>query len=133
MNEVKIEGESSPPHSPSALGPTMMKKLLISGVKSLVAFAGVLLLLTLITLNAALSRYHVIVKKSSRSYNVSQPSKVPIDLTQFEVNNFGPNDNVLVKKDRQKNKTRLKTILMWNDAYGMRQYDIGWGREPYFK
>ena len=27
----------------------------------------------------------------------------------------------------------LKTILMWNDAYGVRDYDIGHGREPFYK
>jgi hypothetical protein len=28
---------------------------------------------------------------------------------------------------------KLKTILMWNDAYGVRTYDIGHGREPFYK
>jgi hypothetical protein len=28
---------------------------------------------------------------------------------------------------------KLKTILMWNDAYGVRTYDIGFGREQFYK
>ena len=51
-------------------------------------------------------------------------------------NNWGENVHLLVKKDRQKDaasNASLKTILMWNDAYGVRQYDIGHGREPFFR
>ena len=41
----------------------------------------------------------------------------------------------MVKEDRDKDvpKDQLKTILMWNDAYGVREYDIGHGREPFYK
>jgi hypothetical protein len=55
----------------------------------------------------------------------------PLDL--YEINNYGTNDNLLLRKNRQKGDRDLKTILMWNDAYGVRTYDIGWGREPFYK
>eukprot|EP00095_Tigriopus_kingsejongensis_P005710 snap_masked-scaffold459_size165548-processed-gene-0.8 protein:Tk05710 transcript:snap_masked-scaffold459_size165548-processed-gene-0.8-mRNA-1 annotation:"hypothetical protein DAPPUDRAFT_41601" len=51
----------------------------------------------------------------------------------YEVNHFGDNDNLRVLTNRQRNETRLKTILMWNDAYGVREYDIGHGREPFYR
>ena len=53
----------------------------------------------------------------------------------YEVNNWGENDNLLVLQDRQRDakESELKTILMWNDAYGVREYDIGHGREPFYK
>lgn len=53
----------------------------------------------------------------------------------FEVNDYFQNDGLLVRKDRDRNvpDSELKTILMWNDAYGSRTYDIGHGREPFYK
>lgn len=53
----------------------------------------------------------------------------------YHVNNFGPNDNLKVLKDRQRDvhPSELKTILMWNDAYGVREYDIGHGRQPFYQ
>ena len=53
----------------------------------------------------------------------------------YEVNNYGPNDNLLVRRDRDRDvpESELKTILMWNDAYGVRTYDIGHGREPFYR
>ena len=53
----------------------------------------------------------------------------------YEVNNWGDNTNVLVKKDRHRDapESEMKYILMWNDAYGVREYDIGHGREPFYK
>ena len=57
------------------------------------------------------------------------------DSEVYEVNNYGPNDNLLVRRDRDRDvpESELKTILMWNDAYGVRTYDIGHGREPFYK
>ncbi len=51
-------------------------------------------------------------------------------------NNWGDNVHKPVKLDRQTDaasNASLKTILMWNNAYGVRTYDIGHGREPFFK
>ena len=57
------------------------------------------------------------------------------DSEVYEVNNYGPNDNLLVRRDRARDvpESELKTILMWNDAYGVRTYDIGHGREPFYR
>ena len=57
------------------------------------------------------------------------------DSEVYEVNNYGPNDNLLVRRDRDRDvpESELKTILMWNDAYGVRTYDIGHGREPFYR
>ncbi len=59
--------------------------------------------------------------------------KALVERPGYQVNNWGDNHNLLVREDRQKNASELKTILMWNDAYGVRKYDIGHGREPFFK
>lgn len=55
--------------------------------------------------------------------------------TTVEVNNYGTRHNLLVQSDRFENvpENELKTILFWNDAYGVREYDIGFGREPFFR
>jgi len=39
-----------------------------------------------------------------------------------------------VVKDRQRNasKNELKYILFWNEAYGSKEYDLGFGREPFY-
>ncbi len=67
---------------------------------------------------------------------------VPADQPLKEVpdgymeNNWGDNVHLLVKENRQTDEasnSSLKTILMWNNAYGSRRYDIGHGREPFFK
>ena len=58
---------------------------------------------------------------------------IPNNNDDYEINNLGPNRNVVIRKDRDKEATELKTILMWNDAYGVREYDIGHGREPFYK
>jgi len=51
-----------------------------------------------------------------------------------EENNFGPNVGLQVVKDRQRNasKNELKYILFWNEAYGSKEYDLGFGREPFY-
>jgi hypothetical protein len=56
-------------------------------------------------------------------------------FADVEYNNFGDNDNVALARARHadEGEEQLKTILMWNDAYGVRKYDIGWGREPFIK
>lgn len=53
----------------------------------------------------------------------------------FEINNFGTNVNLLVNKTRYRTvpKTELKNILFWNDAYGVRTYDVGFGREHFYE
>ena len=65
------------------------------------------------------------------------PAEVLVDPSQdgFEVNNWGPNVNLILNKTRyiDVKEDKLKKILMWNDAYGVRTYDIGLGREPFYK
>ena len=52
----------------------------------------------------------------------------------FEINNYGSNVNVLVNKTRYRDvpKSKLKNILFWNDAYGVRTYDVGFGQEHFY-
>ena len=46
------------------------------------------------------------------------------DPEKYEVNNYFENDNLVILRDRQRDvpQENLKTILMWNDAYGVRTY-----------
>lgn len=57
------------------------------------------------------------------------------DNEEFEVNNFGPNHNLLVNKTRYRDvpKSKLKNILFWNDAYEVRTYDVGFGQEHFYE
>ena len=52
----------------------------------------------------------------------------------FDINNFGENSNLLVNKTRYRDvpKTKWKNILFWNDAYGVRTYDVGFGNEHFY-
>ena len=53
---------------------------------------------------------------------------------EFEINNFGPNVDLKVPKNRFRDtkESELKNILFWNDAYGSRVYDVGFGREHFY-
>ena len=53
----------------------------------------------------------------------------------FVENDFGENDKLCVNSTRHRNtpNNKLKTILMWNLAYGTKEYDIGFGQEPFYK
>ena len=53
----------------------------------------------------------------------------------YVINDYGPNDKLIMKRDRYNDTpvSELKTILFWNDAYGNRDYDIGHGREPFYR
>ena len=50
------------------------------------------------------------------------------------LNNYGDHINMKVDKNRQKNasESELKYILFWNEAYGTKEYDIGFGRQPFY-
>ena len=50
------------------------------------------------------------------------------------INNFGDNIDLILTKDRQRDSEEkdLKYILHWNEAYGGKEYDIGFGREPFY-
>ena len=50
------------------------------------------------------------------------------------LNNFGSNLNLPVNKTRFREvpNTELKNILFWNDAYGVRKYDVGDGQEHFY-
>ena len=52
----------------------------------------------------------------------------------LEVNNYGSNVNLVVNKSRYRDvpKSKLKNILFWNDAYGVRTYDVGFGQEHFY-
>lgn len=62
-------------------------------------------------------------------------NKAAFNGEDVEVNNWGENEGLILKKNRQREvpQSELKTILMWNDAYGVREYDIGHGREPFYE
>ena len=53
----------------------------------------------------------------------------------YEVNDYGGNDRLCVSSSRYNDTSqdKLKTILMWNLAYGTKEYGIGFGREPFYK
>jgi len=67
-----------------------------------------------------------------------QGRKIDIDYPvldeNLQINNFGPNVGLAVAKDRQKNASDddLKYILFWNEAYGTKEYDLGFGRQPFY-
>ena len=50
------------------------------------------------------------------------------------INNFGDNINKKISPSRQRNasESELKYILFWNEAYGSKEYDLGFGREPFY-
>ena len=50
------------------------------------------------------------------------------------INNFGDNINLEISARRQRdaNQSELKYILFWNEAYGSKEYDLGFGREPFY-
>ena len=50
------------------------------------------------------------------------------------VNNFGNNIDLVVAKERQRgaSEDELKHILFWNEAYGSKEYDLGFGRQPFY-
>ena len=50
------------------------------------------------------------------------------------INNFGDNINKKISASRQRNasQSELKYILFWNEAYGSKEYDLGFGREPFY-
>ena len=52
----------------------------------------------------------------------------------FDINDYGQNSNLMVNKTRYRNvpKSKLKNILFWNDAYGVRTYDVGFGNEHFY-
>ena len=52
----------------------------------------------------------------------------------FDINNYGENLNLMVNKTRFKDvpKTKWKNILFWNDAYGVRTYDVGFGNGHFY-
>ena len=56
-------------------------------------------------------------------------------LKGYEINDYGGNDNLCVSTSRYNDTSieKLKTILMWNLAYGTKEYGIGFGREPFYK
>ena len=52
----------------------------------------------------------------------------------FDINNYGENLDLMVNKTRFKDvpKTKWKNILFWNDAYGVRTYDVGFGNGHFY-
>ena len=57
-----------------------------------------------------------------------------VDDKNIQLNNFGDHINLRVDKTRQKNanESELKYILFWNEAYGSKEYDLGFGRQPFY-
>jgi len=51
-----------------------------------------------------------------------------------ETNDFGKNIGLRLDPLRQKNSTdsEIKYILFWNEAYGSKEYDLGFGRQPFY-
>jgi len=75
---------------------------------------------------------NVIHKDISNNFN-----KLVNDISNdsnMKFNNFGSNMNVSMAVDRQVNasEAEMKYILFWNEAYGTKEYDFGFGREPFY-
>ena len=53
----------------------------------------------------------------------------------YNMNDFGGNDKLCVDVSRYNSTSpeKLKTILMWNLAYGTKDYGLGFGRDPFYK
>ena len=52
----------------------------------------------------------------------------------FDNNSYGLNLNLMVSKTRYRDvpRSKWKNILFWNDAYGVRTYDVGFGNEHFY-
>ena len=52
----------------------------------------------------------------------------------FDNNSYGMNLNLMVNKTRYRDvpRSKWKNILFWNDAYGVRTYDVGFGNEHFY-
>ena len=87
-------------------------------------FISIFLYVTLV------SKSDSVLNKISQ-YRISEGSCPP----GFEQNDFGNNHKLCVNASRYKDtyRTKLKNILMWNLAYGTKEYDIGFGQEPFYK
>ncbi len=57
------------------------------------------------------------------------------EIRSEEINNYGPNIDMVINPNanRDVNQSDLKTILMWNEAYGAKQMGFEHGREAFFK
>jgi len=76
------------------------------------------------------------VKSELPKFPLIKPLPENLDLNLYDVNNYGPYVNVTVRKDRDKNAKpgEIKKILMWNEAYGDKQFALhGWGREGFYR
>ena len=51
-----------------------------------------------------------------------------------KVNNYGDNINLHLDAKRQMDagEEEMKYILFWNEAYGSKEYDLGFGRQPFY-
>ena len=65
---------------------------------------------------------------------IHQQNQEVIFSHDYDINNYGSNVDLKVPKNRHKDTkdSDLKYILFWNDAYGSRVYDVGFGREHFY-
>ena len=63
-----------------------------------------------------------------------QNNQVLLVSEEYDINNYGSNIDLKVPKNRHREakNSDLKHILFWNDAYGSRVYDVGFGREHFY-
>ncbi len=123
-------------------------------VVSLLIFSGILAVLIIWTFQSDLTNKYQNVpavvfepmKKSSRDRTFTILNETPANSlfpnnesfalpNEYEINNYGNKRNILVRKDRYLNVSQsdLKTILLWNNAYGSKEYFFGHTREPFYE
>jgi hypothetical protein len=80
------------------------------------------------------SQVEIIHPSEISENSAADAADIEVNNSDVDINNFGSNFNVLVNKSRYRDVPRsgLKNILFWNDAYGVREYDVGSGQEHFY-
>ena len=86
-------------------------------------------------LGCLIAVFFLVIIIHSKPENIQSLNVSSICPIGYEVNNHGGNNNLCVKTSRFNDTPReeLKTILMWNLAYGTKEYGIGFGRDNFYK
>lgn len=112
----------------------ILKCVCIPKTSKLLIPLGILLILCLSLIHTPQPTF---MYKNGHAYQDSHGAKTQESNCPpgFVMNDYGDNDQLCVNKTRQREipHSNLKIILMWNLAYGTKEYDIGVGREPFYQ